>query len=405
MCGPGTSALTHEALLSVAGATVAMSKENWVPRSPVIVLQLWCERGGHGWARPVGPGAHPKSCADHPRDSNAGPVQIQCETCGGTFTCIRTRATSARFCSVACRDVGRRLDIPCRQCGTPFSVKRSEAPRKLFCSRACLFAARSCSRCSKMVPATRRETGLTTCSERCALGDRLDRMQEAGDPHAWCPDCSKVLPADRFHREAANRNGLSGRCKECTLARYRDNKIEFRRRRFLLQSPRPERFVPFDQAQRDARWAMWGGRCWVCGVAGATEEDHVKPLSAGGSHTLSNLRPICKSCNASKRGSWPLSPERLAPRFRHPNPRPGTDVRTPRLTGRVLHTCQHCGHAQMLAPSVAAGRRYCSAACRNSNVVPPHLQRRLPPQGQPTLFKAARPADAASGARSKPHPQ
>ena len=349
------------------------------------LLQLWWERGEHGWTRSVGPGPHPKSCPEHPRDSNAGPVKLACEACGEPFTCNRTRTVSARFCSMTCRDVGRRLDIPCRHCGNAFSVKRSEAARKLFCSRTCLFAARSCSRCSKMVPAARRDAGVLTCSDRCALGDRLDGLEASGDLQAWCPDCSQVLPADLFHREAASRNGLSGRCKECSLARYRDKRIEFRRRRFLLQSPRPERLVPFDQAQQDARWAMWGGRCWMCGIAGATEEDHVKPLSAGGSHTLSNLRPVCKSCNASKRGTWPLPTERLAARFRHPSPRPGADIRTPRLTGRVLHTCKHCGHTQLLAPSVATQRSYCSAACRKANIVPPRLRGRES-QGHPTLF-------------------
>ncbi|MBT2266408.1 HNH endonuclease [Rhodococcus erythropolis] len=34
--------------------------------------------------------------------------------------------------------------------------------------------------------------------------------------------------------------------------------------------------------------------------------DHVKPLSAGGPHMLSNLRPSCADCNLSKGAKWPL---------------------------------------------------------------------------------------------------
>lgn len=52
-----------------------------------------------------------------------------------------------------------------------------------------------------------------------------------------------------------------------------------------------------------ARVAYFGGRCWICGEAG-TEIDHVKPLSRGGSHWPSNLRPACKSCNSRKRSRW-----------------------------------------------------------------------------------------------------
>ncbi len=48
------------------------------------------------------------------------------------------------------------------------------------------------------------------------------------------------------------------------------------------------------------RWAMWGGRCWLCGDK-ATATDHVIALNRGGAHWPSNLRPICKSCNSSKR--------------------------------------------------------------------------------------------------------
>ena len=357
-----------------------------MPRRQERSLELRCVRGAHFWIRPVGPGGHPKSCPEHPRDSNAGPVTKSCESCGEQFTCATNRATSARFCSMKCRDSGRRRIINCQHCQAPISVKLSEAERTLFCSRLCLFAARSCSRCSKMVPVARREAGHSTCSERCKLGVQLDGLAAGGQLHSWCPVCASVLPADAFHREAGTRNGLSVQCKECTLSKYQDNKIAYRRRRFLLQSPNADRIQPFTQEQQDARWSMWGGCCWMCGIAGATEEDHVKPLSAGGSHTLSNLRPICKSCNASKRASWPLSPAALRANFRHPNPRSGLDARTPRLIGRVVHRCERCGRTQLLAPSVAAQRRYCSRECKNANTVPPLDRRRVAGVGQATLF-------------------
>ena len=47
------------------------------------------------------------------------------------------------------------------------------------------------------------------------------------------------------------------------------------------------------------RMSVFGYRCAYCN--GPFEHiDHVKPLSKGGPHCLSNLRPACKACNLSK---------------------------------------------------------------------------------------------------------
>jgi 5-methylcytosine-specific restriction endonuclease McrA len=56
-------------------------------------------------------------------------------------------------------------------------------------------------------------------------------------------------------------------------------------------------------AQWDSRWAMRGRRCYLCGRPAKTM-DHVKPLSKGGSHWPSNLRPCCNSCNSRKKDHW-----------------------------------------------------------------------------------------------------
>lgn len=64
--------------------------------------------------------------------------------------------------------------------------------------------------------------------------------------------------------------------------------------------------VVFTAEQLEQRLSMFPG-CWMCG--GPKEVvDHVKPLTKGGPHMLANLRPACKSCNSSKRSTWPLPP-------------------------------------------------------------------------------------------------
>lgn len=42
--------------------------------------------------------------------------------------------------------------------------------------------------------------------------------------------------------------------------------------------------------------------CAICGIEPATQADHVVPLCEGVDHSLANLRPACRSCNA-KRGA------------------------------------------------------------------------------------------------------
>ena len=63
--------------------------------------------------------------------------------------------------------------------------------------------------------------------------------------------------------------------------------------------------------QRLARFNYYGGRCWIQGpdcTEVATVMDHVKPVSKGGPHIPSNLRPACVTCNAQKHNHWPFSP-------------------------------------------------------------------------------------------------
>lgn len=55
----------------------------------------------------------------------------------------------------------------------------------------------------------------------------------------------------------------------------------------------------FSKKELDQRMSVFGYQCSYCG--GEFEQvDHVKPLSKGGPHCLSNLRPACKKCNLSK---------------------------------------------------------------------------------------------------------
>lgn len=48
--------------------------------------------------------------------------------------------------------------------------------------------------------------------------------------------------------------------------------------------------------------AMYGNQCLACGRSDATlTRDHVIPVRFGGANDISNIQPLCKSCNCSKR--------------------------------------------------------------------------------------------------------
>jgi 5-methylcytosine-specific restriction endonuclease McrA len=292
-----------------------------------------------------------------------------CEHCNEQFT-MKGRQTvarqkKARFCSVACRSASGRRDVTCKHCGMVFSRKASEAADRHFCSRKCMFAEWGCAVCSKIRPEERRMAGDTHCSDRCALTSQLEELaRETGELFAVCRRCKHILPAERFTKERKHRNGLSHDCKDCSRAYYEENKGAYQRRRYQYQAAPGGIMIDFTPAQKAARFALWGGHCWMCGIADATEEDHVKPISTGGSHCLSNLRPICKRCNTTKRGAWPLPAESLRANFRHPSPREGSarDEVTERQP-RVHWTCPQCGKTDLIRAHVARTRKYCSQEC------------------------------------------
>jgi 5-methylcytosine-specific restriction endonuclease McrA len=43
-----------------------------------------------------------------------------------------------------------------------------------------------------------------------------------------------------------------------------------------------------------------GGKCAHCGTTERISRDHINPLSKGGSDTIDNIQPLCRSCNSRK---------------------------------------------------------------------------------------------------------
>jgi len=155
--------------------------------------------------------------------------------------------------------------------------------------------------------------------ERLAMSQKKDwceghwlRVKNHGDPLAhmqlgrfhyiprppgmeWCTTCKSFLPVTSFGSDASRRSGLATSCRQCSkMSSYR---YQYRK------SSAPGFATP---SQIRDRWSYYGGMCWMCGDEADTN-DHVKPLSKGGSNWPSNIRPACRSCNSRKTDKWPLA--------------------------------------------------------------------------------------------------
>ena len=55
----------------------------------------------------------------------------------------------------------------------------------------------------------------------------------------------------------------------------------------------------------------YNNSCWICSIElDVVQWDHVHPLSKGGAHVRSNLRPACKNCNGRKGSIHPFTNEK-----------------------------------------------------------------------------------------------
>lgn len=121
------------------------------------------------------------------------------------------------------------------------------------------------------------------------------RKRYQQDPARWKAEALAWHRAHpERHAEASRRwqqANLDGLVREAT------------RRRYATRKGAPS--IYFTPERLEERAAYYGHGCWIC-TEPMTEWDHVKPLSKGGWHCLSNLRPICRGCNARKRNIWPF---------------------------------------------------------------------------------------------------
>ena len=182
---------------------------------------------------------------------------------------------------------------------------------------------KTCPTCERTLPG-----GAFTKNRRRADGlDYQCRECKAARHAAWRaanPDAARAR-CRQWHRDNKDRSLATGRAGRAAnppahlaaVARWRAanaektrqyRRADYERRTAAYKAASKKRkailraaaaALPFTADQLDARMSVFGHRCAYCG--GPFEHvDHVIPVSRGGLHCLSNLRPACAPCNLSK---------------------------------------------------------------------------------------------------------
>jgi 5-methylcytosine-specific restriction endonuclease McrA len=104
----------------------------------------------------------------------------------------------------------------------------------------------------------------------------------------------------RYYRE--HREAVLARIEVWRLQNPERKRGYLRQRRARLRGDAGQ----ITAAEWQAVLAAYHHCCAYCGASGPLEQDHVIPVARGGRHTMHNVVPACRSCNATKGRYAPL---------------------------------------------------------------------------------------------------
>ncbi len=155
-----------------------------------------------------------------------------------------------------------------------------------------------------------------------------------------CTKCKIPKPLEEFYRDKTKAHERSGICKECYRAyravnklkrkenfvkwreenpeywklRYINNRDTIRNQQKIYAKINPDIANARSHRRRakqraggsytEREWQtlllITGGLCVCCSSISKLEVDHIVPLARGGSNSIENIQPLCRTCNASK---------------------------------------------------------------------------------------------------------
>jgi 5-methylcytosine-specific restriction endonuclease McrA len=223
---------------------------------------------------------------------HAAAPTLSCVNCGGDFKRIYG---TTKLCSPECVTAWNRkragvpdlVPVGCLECKTTFLPKRSDGR---YCSSRCIDRAK--------YSRNRKDPDYLAAKKAYWLSYR-EANAELIKAKATERRNANLEANRRYQREwsARHRYKVSGS--------WRSRNLDKAAAKQRVRNRRLAALTPFDisHAEVMAKVAYWGSKCWLCGGA-FQAVDHVKPLAKDGLNILSNLRPICTSCNSRKRDRW-----------------------------------------------------------------------------------------------------
>ncbi|MBB4699309.1 hypothetical protein BJ982_000853 [Sphaerisporangium siamense] len=190
-----------------------------------------------------------------------------------------------------------RPDVPCARCGTLLWRGRGTLPQGQAVCHPCrrkesqpygrrvAYETRSCAVCEATFE-VRASSEQRACSVSCARRLRMS-------PGA-CDDCGKST--------TRRRTSVGRLCESCATARARARWIAKNHRRRTVG--RLSDVTPAYERGLRAR----ARKCPLCSVRLTSKADrpnskhldHILPIAAGGTHSIGNVRIICRTCNLSR---------------------------------------------------------------------------------------------------------
>lgn len=173
----------------------------------------------------------------------------------------------------------------------------------------------NCEKCRKpyaRAPSHFRRSRRHFCSQRCYFGSVKGKGngnwkgRSIPRPCAFCrepfrPDWrGDIRNPKRYcsRRCAGNAKRIHATDKERQLVNSR--------RRWARERAAKRLMGHYTEAEWRRLLRKHSGRCVGCRTKRKIERDHIRPLSKGGSDLISNIQPLCKSCNSRKGNRWPV---------------------------------------------------------------------------------------------------
>lgn len=136
-----------------------------------------------------------------------------------------------------------------------------------------------------------------------------------------CSKCKLEKSVEEFYKHNGYKDGLQSRCKLCTnqagsqsrkkhperhretMRRWRDKNADTQR---AYEQNRKAKEINLPGSFTPQEWIdlcnFFDNRCVCCGKRKPLEADHVIPVTwEDSSNYISNIQPLCRSCNAAKK--------------------------------------------------------------------------------------------------------